>query len=126
MATLVVGWQCELADSFISSVVVYKATSSRLCDSRAAGCEGAQAPDGGRIVMSQKGWQHSAWRQRSGNAETHEQVTLKWQMGSLNETAGTEHEERGLIARKMSAQSLSIAAYWASYRGLTLWGVMES
>ena len=45
---------------------------------------------------------------------------MKWQMGSLNETAGTEHEEGEFIAQKMSAESLSIVAYWASYRGLTL------
>ena len=54
VATLVVGWQCELAVSFISSVVLYKATSSQLCGSRTAGCKGAQTPDGGGIVMSQK------------------------------------------------------------------------
>lgn len=53
VATFVVGWQCELAVSFISSVVVYKATSNQLCGSRTAGCKGAQTPDGGRIVMSQ-------------------------------------------------------------------------
>ena len=39
--TLVVGWQCELI-SFISSAVVYKATSNQLHASRTTGCKGAQ------------------------------------------------------------------------------------
>lgn len=91
--TLVVGWQCELI-SFISSVVVYKATSNQLHASRTTGCKGAQTLDEGRIVMSQKWWEHSSWWQSSGSANKHGQFTLKGQMGSLNETAVQHEGER--------------------------------
>ena len=105
--TLVVCWQCELAISFISSVVVYKATSNQLHDSRTTGCKGAQTLDEGRIVMSQKWWQHSScdflWECQQTRA-----VYLEEADGVLEWSCRHSVRERGFTAQKMSAKALSI------------------